>query len=109
MTPVAAGNVTATTAGVAIPLTALPSGINFYVVELRNEDQSTMAYFTTVPGLTRTTLAYELPAASGSDSKDATNIRRFGPYKRDRVPYVVTETGTASIHYVVEALTDEAV
>lgn len=109
MTPVAAGTVTATTAGVAIPLTALPSGIELYTLELRNEDQNVMAYLSLVPGLTQTTQGYELPAMSGSASSDATNIRRFGPYRRDRLPYVLTASGTAAIHYVVEAMTDEDV
>lgn len=110
MTPVAAGNVTGTTGGAAISLSSIPDGIGFYSVELRNDDTSNMAYLSVVTtgGLAQNAQAYELPAAAGSASKDATNIRRLGPFPVAALPYIVAPSGSPSVHYVVEAWTDEA-
>lgn len=110
MTPVSAGNVTGTTGGAAISLSAIPTGIRYYSLELRNDDQTSMAYLSVVTsgGLAQTAQAYELPPKAGSGASNATNIRRLGPFPVGALPYIVAPSDSPSVHYVVEAWTDEA-
>lgn len=106
MIPVSVQTVTATTAGAAISLAALPINVRFYSIELRNASTTVVAWLNVQP-LDADAQAYRLPAATGAGAGDGTNIRRLGPFGRERAARLCTASGTASVEVVVEALTDE--